>query len=70
MHLVSSLETRVCTDLSAISVMATFVHNEPTSLAILQELQLPQTLYENLEKKYPTSIDVRSPFLHDLPAQS
>lgn len=38
--------------------MATFVHNEPTSLTILQELELPQTFYSELEKSYPTSFDV------------
>lgn len=44
---------------TAINTMATFVHNEPTSLAILQEMQLPQTLYAQLEKEVPSSSDVR-----------
>ncbi|WRT70096.1 uncharacterized protein IL334_007090 [Kwoniella shivajii] len=39
----------------AINIMATFVHNEPTSLSILQELQLPQTLYAQLENEVPPS---------------
>ncbi|WVF67236.1 hypothetical protein IAT40_001984 [Kwoniella sp. CBS 6097] len=38
--------------------MATFVHNEPTSLAILQEMQLPQTLFNELEKGLPPSYEV------------
>ncbi|ORY33382.1 hypothetical protein BCR39DRAFT_491673 [Naematelia encephala] len=42
----------------AINLMATFVHNEPTSLAILQELQLPQSLYAELEKGVPSSHEV------------
>ncbi|OCF61440.1 hypothetical protein L486_01088 [Kwoniella mangroviensis CBS 10435] len=42
----------------AINIMATFVHNEPTSLSILQELQLPQTLYAELEKGIPPSPEV------------
>jgi E3 ubiquitin-protein ligase HUWE1 len=41
-----------------INIMATFVHNEPTSLSILQELQLPQTLYTKLEDAMPRSYDV------------
>ncbi|WVQ77455.1 hypothetical protein IAR50_007141 [Cryptococcus sp. DSM 104548] len=44
----------------AINTMATFVHNEPTSLSILQELQLPQTLYAELEKDVPPSSEVLS----------
>ncbi|KAL7424430.1 E3 ubiquitin-protein ligase tom1 [Cryptotrichosporon argae] len=42
----------------AIHNMSTIVHNEPTSLSILQELQLPQALYAQLEKQTPTSFDV------------
>lgn len=48
------------TNVTAINTMATFVHNEPTSLAILQEMQLPQTLYAQLEKEVPSSSDVRA----------
>ncbi|WWD19760.1 hypothetical protein CI109_104224 [Kwoniella shandongensis] len=44
----------------AINTMATFVHNEPTSLAILQEMQLPQTLYAQLEQGVPPSYEVIS----------
>ncbi|CAK9787037.1 hypothetical protein CC85DRAFT_263373 [Cutaneotrichosporon oleaginosum] len=42
----------------AINIMATIVHNEPTSLGILQEAQLPQTLYEVLEMKMPDAFEV------------
>ena len=38
--------------------MASFVHNEPTSLSFLQEIQLPQTLFENLERDFPKSFEV------------
>jgi E3 ubiquitin-protein ligase HUWE1 len=38
--------------------MATFVHNEPTSLSVLQELQLPQTLFEELEREIYPAYDV------------
>ncbi|WWC64740.1 uncharacterized protein I303_107351 [Kwoniella dejecticola CBS 10117] len=41
-----------------INIMATFVHNEPTSLSILQELHLPQTLYGQLESGIPASPEV------------
>ncbi|KAK4689594.1 E3 ubiquitin-protein ligase HUWE1, partial [Tremellales sp. Uapishka_1] len=44
---------------SAINLMATFVHNEPTSLSILQELQLPQALCQKLETpRVPLSFEV------------
>jgi E3 ubiquitin-protein ligase HUWE1 len=42
----------------ATNIMATIVHNEPTSLSILQEMQLPQTLYEVLEKNMPDTLEV------------
>nr|XP_019010464.1 uncharacterized protein I206_04933 [Kwoniella pini CBS 10737]OCF49245.1 hypothetical protein I206_04933 [Kwoniella pini CBS 10737] len=42
----------------AINIMSTFVHNEPTSLSILQELQLPQALFAQLEKGIPPSSEV------------
>jgi E3 ubiquitin-protein ligase HUWE1 len=42
----------------SINVMATFVHNEPTSLSILQEMQLPQTLFAKLEESTPRSFEV------------
>lgn len=42
----------------AMNIMASFVHNEPTSLSVLQELGLPQALYTQLEQEYSTSHDV------------
>jgi len=42
----------------ATNIMATIVHNEPTSLAILQEMQLPQTFYDVLDKDMPESFEV------------
>ncbi|KAJ2695632.1 E3 ubiquitin-protein ligase tom1 [Coemansia sp. RSA 1285] len=42
----------------AISIAATLVHNEPTSLPILQEARLPQALIESLEKHIPYNADV------------
>lgn len=56
-HMFAPLEIHL-TNATAINTMATFVHNEPTSLAILQEMQLPQTLYAQLEKEVPSSSDV------------
>ncbi|KAJ3180597.1 hypothetical protein HDU85_004001 [Gaertneriomyces sp. JEL0708] len=44
----------------AINVMSTFIHNEPTSLAILQESHLPQVLLEAVMKDIPVSCEVVS----------
>lgn len=38
--------------------MASFIHNEPTSLAILQEANIPQTFLASVSKEIPTSPDV------------
>jgi E3 ubiquitin-protein ligase HUWE1 len=38
--------------------MGTFIHNEPTSLSILQEAKIPQTLLATLSKDIPASTDV------------
>jgi E3 ubiquitin-protein ligase HUWE1 len=38
--------------------MTSFIHNEPTSLAILQEGKIPQTLLASLSKAIPASNDV------------
>ncbi|KAJ2788259.1 E3 ubiquitin-protein ligase tom1 [Coemansia interrupta] len=43
---------------SAISISAMLVHNEPTSLPIIQEARLPETLLECLEKHLPYNGDV------------
>lgn len=50
--------------LLAIHVMATFVHNEPTSLGVLQEAQLPEAFYRAVESNIEPSIEVS--FKHDL----
>ncbi|KAG6850146.1 hypothetical protein H0H93_000531, partial [Arthromyces matolae] len=42
----------------AINIMATFVHNEPTSLAIIQEAGLPETFYKVIEAGLEPSIEV------------
>lgn len=42
----------------ATNIMATIVHNEPTSLSILQEMQVPQTFYEELNRQMPDSFEV------------
>ena len=42
----------------SINVMSTFVHNEPTSLAILQEAKLPSTFLESANDVLPISPEV------------
>ncbi|KAJ2753368.1 E3 ubiquitin-protein ligase tom1 [Coemansia pectinata] len=42
----------------AISISATLVHNEPTSLPIMQEARLPQAMLEALEEHIPYNGDV------------
>ncbi|KAG0215073.1 hypothetical protein BGX33_001508 [Mortierella sp. NVP41] len=42
----------------AINTMTSFIHNEPTSLSILQEAKIPQTLLASLSKDIPASNDV------------
>ncbi|KAF5386145.1 hypothetical protein D9615_002574 [Tricholomella constricta] len=42
----------------AINIMATFVHNEPTSLAIIQEAALPEAFYKALEAGLEPAIEV------------
>ncbi|KAF9195150.1 hypothetical protein BGZ51_004577 [Haplosporangium sp. Z 767] len=42
----------------AINTMTSFIHNEPTSLAILQEAKIPQTLLASLSNGIPVSNDV------------
>ena len=38
--------------------MSTFVHNEPTSLAIIQEAGLPTMFYQALENGIEPAIEV------------
>ncbi|RIA89170.1 hypothetical protein C1645_825193 [Glomus cerebriforme] len=42
----------------AINIIATFIHNEPTSLPIMQEAKLPQTFLQSVMKEIPASVDV------------
>ena len=42
----------------AINIMSTFVHNEPTSLAIIQEAGLPEAFYKAIEAGLEPSIEV------------
>ncbi|KAG0309262.1 hypothetical protein BGZ98_004111 [Dissophora globulifera] len=42
----------------AINTMASFIHNEPTSLSILQDAKIPQTLLAALSNDIPASTDV------------
>jgi E3 ubiquitin-protein ligase HUWE1 len=48
----------------AINIMSTFVHNEPTSLAIIQEAGLPDAFYKSVEIGVEPSIEVR--WLHSI----
>lgn len=43
----------------AINIMSTFVHNEPTSLTIIQENNLPETFYNAIEAGIEPVIEVR-----------
>ncbi|KAF7321292.1 hypothetical protein MKEN_00649200 [Mycena kentingensis (nom. inval.)] len=42
----------------AINIMATFIHNEPTSLAIIQEAGLPEVFFKTIEVGLEPSIEV------------
>ncbi|KAK1218494.1 E3 ubiquitin-protein ligase tom1 [Marasmius sp. AFHP31] len=42
----------------AINIMSTFVHNEPTSLTVIQEAGLPETFYKSLELGLEPAIEV------------
>ncbi len=42
----------------AINIMAQFIHNEPTSLAILQEAKLPEAFYDAIEADIEANWDV------------
>jgi E3 ubiquitin-protein ligase HUWE1 len=44
----------------AINLTATFVHNEPTSLAVIQEMKLHESLYDAMEFNAKPSFDVSS----------
>jgi E3 ubiquitin-protein ligase HUWE1 len=42
--------------------MATFVHNEPTSLTVIQEAGLPETFYKSMELGLEPAIEVSFAF--------
>lgn len=44
----------------AMNIMTTLIHNEPTSLSILQELKLPTVFLDLVKQTIPLSIDVIS----------
>jgi E3 ubiquitin-protein ligase HUWE1 len=44
----------------AINIMATFVHNEPTSLPIIQEAGLPEAFYKAIEAGLEPVIEVET----------
>jgi E3 ubiquitin-protein ligase HUWE1 len=52
--------------LSAINIMATFVHNEPTSLGIIQEAGLPETFYKAIEAGVEPSIEVKRSLMFNI----
>jgi len=39
--------------------MATFVHNEPTSLTVIQEAGLPEAFYQLIEAGLESAMEVR-----------
>jgi len=44
----------------ALNVMTTFIHNEPTSLSVIQEQGLPEVFFSSVEKHIEPSVDVFS----------
>lgn len=42
----------------AVNIMATFVHNEPTSLSVVQEAGLPEVFYKAIESGLEPAIEV------------
>lgn len=44
---------------AAINILATFVHNEPTSLTTIQEARLPDTIFNAIESGIESSSEVR-----------
>lgn len=44
----------------SVNISAVFIHNEPTSLTILQEANLPKTLLDSVNRNIPISAEVMS----------
>ena len=60
-HLVSEifcLRTHFLYSGTAVNIMSTFVHNEPTSLAVIQEAGLPELFYKAIEIGIEPAIEV------------
>ncbi|GAA6006127.1 hypothetical protein JCM11491_002040 [Sporobolomyces phaffii] len=52
----------------ATSIATSFVHNEPTHLATLQEAKIPDAFYDSLEGQIPASIEVLQAIPHAMGA--
>ncbi|GAA5851451.1 hypothetical protein JCM3766R1_000331 [Sporobolomyces carnicolor] len=52
----------------ATSIATSFVHNEPTHLATLQEAKVPEAFYDSLEGQIPVSIEVLQAIPHAMGA--
>lgn len=48
----------------AVNIMSTFIHNEPTSLSVLQENKLPDVFLEVVTQDFPISAEVISALPH------
>ena len=48
-------------ELEAINIMATFIHNEPTCLPVIQEAGLPEAFYNVVENGSEPIIEVSIP---------
>ena len=57
-HYLSYLKPAYGMSHPAINIMATFVHNEPTSLTIIQEIGLPEAFYKVVESGVEPSFEV------------
>ena len=49
--------------MAAINIMATFVHNEPTCLGVIQEAGLPEVLFNVIEAGLEPVIEVNRSML-------
>jgi E3 ubiquitin-protein ligase HUWE1 len=55
--------------LSAINILATFVHNEPTSLTVIQEAGVPEAFYRAVEAGLEPVIEVCKRLTTHLPVR-
>lgn len=56
-----AIKSWILTASEAMNIMATFVHNEPTSLPTIQEAGLPEVFYKAIETGVEPVIEVGSP---------